>query len=149
MRVILLKNVDKIGKQFEIKDVADGYANNFLLPKGLAKQATKNAMAWAKTQREISAKKTEEELKVIQQHASSLDGQEVVIQVKVGDKDQLFESINDQKIWDKLKEAGFDVEKKQIDLEEPIKKLGEYPVKIKFSHNLEAEIKVIVTELGE
>ncbi len=149
MRVILLKNVDKIGKQFEIKDVADGYANNFLLPKGLAKQATKNAMVWAKTQREISAKKTEEELKVIQQHASSLDGQEVVIQVKVGDKDQLFESINDQKIWDKLKEAGFDVEKKQIDLEEPIKKLGEYPVKIKFSHNLEAEIKVIVTELGE
>jgi large subunit ribosomal protein L9 len=149
MRVILLKNVDKIGKQFEIKDVADGYANNFLLPKGLAKQATKNAMVWAKTQREISAKKTEEELKVIQQHASSIDGQEVVIQVKVGDKDQLFESINDQKIWDKLKEAGFDVEKKQIDLEEPIKKLGEYPVKIKFSHNLEAEIKVIVTELGE
>ncbi|MCX6758622.1 MAG: 50S ribosomal protein L9 [Candidatus Nealsonbacteria bacterium] len=149
MRVILLKNVDKIGKQFEIKDVADGYANNFLLPKGLAKQATKNAMVWAKTQREISAKKTEEELKVIQQHASSIDGQEVVIQVKVGDKDQLFESINDQKIWDKLKEAGFDIEKKQIDLEEPIKKLGEYPVKIKFSHNLEAEIKVIVTELGE
>lgn len=149
MRVILLKDVDKVGKQFETKDVADGYANNFLLPQGLAKQATKNAVIWAKTQLEISAKKTEAELKVIQQQASGIDGQEVAIQVKVGDKDQLFESINDQKICDKLKEAGFEIEKKQIALEEPIKQLGEFPVKIKFSHNLEAEIKVVVSALAE
>jgi large subunit ribosomal protein L9 len=149
MRVILLKDVDKLGKQFEIKDVADGYANNFLLPQGLAKQATKNAVIWAKTQLEISAKKTEAELKVVQQQASGIDGQEITIQVKVGDKDQLFESINDQKICDKLKEAGFEIEKKQIALQEPIKQLGEFPVKIKFSHNLEAEIKVVVSGLAE
>jgi len=149
MRVILLKDVDKLGKQFETKDVADGYANNFLLPQGLAKQATKNAVIWAKTQLEISAKKTEAELKAVQQQASSIDGQEIAIQVKVGDKDQLFESINDQKICDKLKEAGFEIEKKQIALQEPIKQLGEFPVKIKFSHNLEAEIKVVVSGLAE
>lgn len=149
MRVILLKDVDKLGKQFETKDVADGYAKNFLLPKGLAKQATKNAMIWAKTQLEISAKKTEEDLKIVQQQASSIDGQEITVQVKVGDKDQLFESINDQKICDKLKEAGFEIEKKQIILDEPIKQLGEFPVKIKFSHNLEAEIKVVVSELDK
>jgi large subunit ribosomal protein L9 len=149
MRVILLKDVDKLGKQFETKDVADGYANNFLLPQGLAKQATKNAVIWAKTQLEISAKKTEAELKAVQQQASSIDGQEIAIQVKVGDKDQLFESINDQKICDKLKEAGFEIEKKQIALEEPIKQIGEFPVKIKFSHNLEAEIKVVVSGLAE
>ncbi|HOX30609.1 MAG TPA: 50S ribosomal protein L9 [Candidatus Paceibacterota bacterium] len=149
MRVILLKDIENLGKQYETKDVADGYANNFLLPKGLAKQATKNAVIWAKTQLEISAKKTEAELKVIQQEASNIDGQEITLQVKVGDKDQLFESINEQKICDKLKEAGFQIDKKQIALEEPIKKLGEFPVKIKFGHNLEAEIKVIVSGLAD
>ena len=64
----------------------------------------------------------------------------------VGEKDQLFASINAQKISEKLKELGFDVRKNQIDLDQPIKEIGEFPVKIKFEHNLEAEIKVIVTE---
>ena len=149
MRVILLKEIDKLGKRFEVKDVADGYAKNFLLPKGLAKQATKNAVLWAKTQREIAAKKEEEELKKIQQFASSIDGREIAIEVKTGEKDQLFESINNQKIADKMKEAGFEIDKKQVALEEPIKQLGEFPVKIKFGHNLEAEIKVIVSQLSE
>jgi large subunit ribosomal protein L9 len=149
MRVILLKEIDKVGKQFEVKDVADGYAKNFLLPKGLAKQATKNAVIWAKAQRGIVAKREEDELKKIQQFASSIDGHEIAIEVKTGDKNQLFESINDQKIAEKMKEAGFEIDKKQIALEEPIKQLGEFPVKIKFGHNLEAEIKVIISQLSE
>jgi large subunit ribosomal protein L9 len=66
--------------------------------------------------------------------------------VKVGDEGQLFESINVQKIAEKLKESGFEIKKIQIDLKEPIKEVGEFPVKIKLDHNLEAEINVIISE---
>jgi len=146
MQVILLKDVDKIGKKFEVKEVKDGYARNFLFPQGLAKQATKEAITWLETQKEIEEKKAEESLKKIQDVASAVDDQEVVIQVQVGGEDQLFESVTSQKISDKLKELGFDIKKSQIELSQPIKETGEFPVKIKFEHNLEAEIKVIVSK---
>lgn len=146
MRIILLQDIQNLGKKYEIKNIADGYARNFLLPKSLAKEATQEAIKWVEARKEIEAKKAEEELKKIQALASSVDGQEVIIPVKIGEEGQLFESINSQKIFDKLKEAGFEIKKAQIDLIEPIKELGEFPVKIKFEHNLEAEIKIIVTE---
>ena len=146
MQVILLKDVEKIGKKFEVKEIKDGYARNFLIPQGLAKQATEEAIKWLETQKEIEEKKAEEDLKKIQEIASAIDDQEIIIQVKIGDQDQLFESINSQKLSEKLKEAGFNIKKSQIELPEPIKELGEFPVKIKFEHNLEAEIRVIVTK---
>jgi len=146
MRVILLQDIDKLGKKYEIKEVADGYARNFLIPKGLAKPATKENLKWLETQKEIEIKKAEEELKKVQEIASAVDDQEIIIPVKVGEQDQIFESITAQKIAEKLKELGFDIKKTQIDLIEPIKELGEFPVKIKFEHNLEAEIKIIVVE---
>ena len=77
--------------------------------------------------------------------ASGLDGAELSISVKVGDEGQLFESINSQKIAEKLNEMGFAVKKSQVRLENPIKELGEFPVSIILGHNLEAEIKVIIT----
>ena len=144
MKVILLQDIEKVGKKFEVKDVADGYAKNSLFPKKLAQIATKNALAWAQIQRDIAAKVTEKELAEIQAKASRMDGQEITINVSVGDKNQLFESITAQKIADKLKESGFEIDKKQIALKEPIKEVGEYPVKLNFPHNLEAEIKVII-----
>lgn len=145
MRIILLKDVDKVGKKYEIKEVKNGYARNFLIPNSLAKPATKEAVVWLETQREIEEKKSEKELKKTQEVASTFDGQEIIIPVKIGkERDQLFESITAQKISEKLKELGLEIKKNQIELPEPIKELGEYPVKIKFEHNLEAEIKVIV-----
>ena len=141
MRVILLKDVDKVGKKYEIKEVKNGYARNFLIPNDLAKPATKEAVVWLETQKEIE----EKELKKTQEVASTFDGQEIIIPVKIGkERDQLFESITAQKISEKLKELGLEIKKNQIELPEPIKELGEYPVKIKFEHNLEAEIKIIV-----
>lgn len=147
MKVILLKDVDKIGKKFEVKEVKDGYARNFLIPQQLAKPATKEALIWLETRKEIEEKVAEDDLKKSQSVASSIDDREVIIEVKVGEQDQLFEAIGVQKIADKLKELGFEVKKTQIELPEPIKDLGEFPVKIKFEHNLEAEIKVIVNKL--
>ena len=146
MLVILLKDVEKIGKRYEVKEVASGHARNFLIPKGLAKAATKTAMIWLETHKEIEAKKAEEELKGFQDKATALDGQEFTFAVKIGDEGQLFESIGVQKIAEKLKESGFEIKKSQIVLEESIKSFGEFPVKIKLEHNLEAEIKVIISE---
>lgn len=144
MRVILLRDVEKLGKKYEIKEVADGHALNFLLPKGLAKAATENAIKWVEIQREIEEKKAEEELKKVQELASKLTGVEVTVQVKVGDKQELFEAITSSKIADKLKEMGFEIKKNQVILETPIKELGEFPVKVGFEHGLEIEIHVIV-----
>ena len=146
MKVILLQDIEKLGKKFEVKDVKNGYARNFLIPQGLAKPATEEALAWLEAQKEIKEKKAEEDLQKIQEKASAIDDQEIIIPVKVGDEDQLFESVTSQKIAEKLKEAGFDIKKNQIDLAEPIKELGEFPVKIKFEHNLESEIRVIITK---
>lgn len=149
MKVIFLKDVEKEGKKFEIKEVKDGYARNFLIPKGLAKPATKTALIWLEVQKEIEARKAEEDLTKIQERAAAIDNREVIIPVKVGDEEQLFESIAAQKISEKLKEMGFDIKKNQIMLSEPIKELGEFPIKIKFEHNLESEIRIIVVKAEE
>ncbi|MBI2113446.1 MAG: 50S ribosomal protein L9 [Candidatus Wildermuthbacteria bacterium] len=146
MKVIFLQDVDKVGKKFDVKEVADGHARNFLFPQGLAKQATEEALEWVRVQKELISQKAEADLKTVQEVASKLDDMEVPLQMKVGDEGQLFESVNAQKIAERLKELGFEVKKSQVKLEDPIKELGEFPVKIAFDHNLEAEIKLIITE---
>jgi len=146
MRVILLKDVEKVGKKYDVKEVNDGHARNFLIPRGLVKKATPEALEWLTVQKEIKEKKAEEGLKETQDTASKIDGLELTIPVKVGEKDELFEKITAQKIAEKMKESGFEIKKSQVILPEPIDELGEFPVKIKFEHNLEPEIKVIVTE---
>ncbi len=146
MKVILLQDIEKLGKKYEVKHVADGHARNFLIPKGLVKPATPEALKWLETQQADLEKKAEDDLKKVQALAGSLEGQEIMIPVKIGDEKQLFEAITAPKIFEKLKETGFDVKKDQIILETPIKELGEFPIKIRFSHNLEVEIKVIVSE---
>ncbi len=146
MKVILLQDIENLGKKYEVKEVKDGYARNFLIPKGLVKPATKQALKWLEIQKEILAKKAEEELKKIQETVSKIDGLEIIIPVKVGEKGELFEKITAQKIAEKIKEMGFEVKKNQIILENPIESLGEFPIKIKFEHNLEAEVKLIISE---
>lgn len=146
MKIILLKDVEKLGKKYEVKEVKAGYARNFLIPQGLAKIATKEILEWAGKQKELEEKKAEEELKKIGDLVSKIDGLEIEIPIKVGEKEQVFERVSDQKILKKLKEMGYDLKRSQIELPEPIKEIGEFPVKIKFAHNLEAEIKVIVVE---
>jgi len=149
MKVIFLKDVEKVGKKFEVKEVKDGYARNFLLPNGLAKPATKEVLEWLEIQKEIQERKAEQDLKKAQELASTLDGLELTISVKVGESDQLFESVTAQKISEKLKEMGFDIKKGQVELQEPIKEIGEFPVKIKLEHNLEVEIRVEIIKLEE
>ncbi|MBU1015441.1 50S ribosomal protein L9 [Patescibacteria group bacterium] len=146
MRVIFLKDVENVGKCFEVKEVADGHARNFLIPEGSAVPATEEALAWVETQKEVLEKKAEEGLRKAQELASGLDDLEVPIAVKVGEEGQLFESITAQKVAERLKEMGFELKKNQVKMEESIRELGEFPLKLVLDHNLEAEIRIIVTE---
>jgi large subunit ribosomal protein L9 len=146
MKIILLEDIEKVGKKYDVKEVKDGYARNFLIPKNLVKIANAKNMKWLEAQKQTKSAIAEEDLKKVEARASAIDGQEIVISVKVGDKGQLFESITGHKISEKIKELGTVVDADQIILDEPIKELGEFPIKIKFEHNLEAEVKIIISE---
>ena len=146
MKIILLEDVEKLGKKGEIKEVADGYARNFLIPNKKAILATKNEIIKLEEQKEIKAQQAEQELSKYQQIATQLDGLELEILAKVGEEEKLFGTVTANQIVEKLKEQGIEVQKNQIKLKDPIKELGEYEINIEFPHNLEANIKVIVVK---
>lgn len=149
MKVILLQDIDNLGKEGDIKDVADGYVRNFLLPQKLVVIATEKLIEELEIKKELDAKKAEEELKATEEMVSQIDGQEVEIAEKIKDTGKIYGSITPLKISQALKKKGFNINKTQISIKEPIKKLGEYSVTVNFDHGLEAEIKVIVTEEKE
>lgn len=147
MKVILLEDVKNVGKKGQIINAKDGYAINFLFPKNLAIEATdvnlKN-LENAKKRKEDKEKKIFEEAKVLEEQ---LMQKTIVIKTKTGENGKLFGSITTKEIADILeKEHGISIDKKKYDLEEPIKSLGEYYVKIKLHPMVNAKLKVIVTE---
>lgn len=146
MKIILLQDIDKLGKKGEIKKVSDGYARNFLIPKKMAVLASKSEILKLEEQKKIETRRAEEELIHFQEIASQLDGLELEIAVKTGKDGKLFGAVSASQISGKLKEQGFEVEDKYIKLAEPIKEIGEYEVLIELPHNLEVKIKIIVVE---
>ncbi len=145
MWVILLKDIKGLGKKYERKNIQDGYARNYLIPREYVELATKENLEQLKIKKEKEKTKAEEELKKTGDIASALDGQEVELKMRTGEEGQFFEKINEQKISKKLKEIGFNVDKSQIEFTQEIEGLGEFPVKIKFRDNLEVEIKLIIS----
>ncbi len=146
MKVILLEDMEKLGKKGEVKEVANGYARNFLIPNKKAVLATKEEIIKIEEQKALEAQKAEEELVQFQKIATQLDDLEVEISVKIGEEGKLFGAITANQISEKLKELGFKIKKEQIKLENPIKELGEYEANIDLPHNLEAKIKIIIVE---
>ena len=146
VKVILLKDIENIGKKGDIKKVANGYARNFLFPKKLVKIASKEAIEELEKQEELEEKKAEEELKVVQEVIKKIDGLEIEMPVKVDEEGKLYGSIKEVEISKILTEKRFNIKKKQIKIPQPIKEIGEHQVTILFDHNLEAEIKIIVVE---
>lgn len=144
MRVILLENVPKLGRKWDVKSVTPGFARNYLIPRKLVKIANKKSMNDIAKQKELKATKSEEELKQIQTLASQMDGLEVTIPAKASEDGKIFGAVNAVIITEALGKLGFKIAKDQIILEEPIKEIGEYPIVISFEHNLETDIKVIV-----
>ncbi len=148
MKVILTQDVNNVGKKGEIKEVADGLARNYLLPKKLAVKATPgNINSWKKKIESIRQKdaKILEDAKAI---AEKLNEITISIEVKAGEENKLFGSVTSQHIADKLKEKGFhQISKKEILLEEPIKTLGNHEVRIKL--HPEVVVPIIVEVVKE
>lgn len=149
MKVIFISDVESIGRQGEIKDVKDGLARNYLLPKKLAITATPgNLKIWE--QKSVALRKKEDKVKgEAEKFASKLNGAAVKIPVKVGEEEKIFGSVTSQSISDALGELGYEVTKKQIDLENPIKTLGTHEVTVKLHHDVSAVISVEVVEEGQ
>ncbi|MDD2585080.1 MAG: 50S ribosomal protein L9 [Syntrophomonadaceae bacterium] len=145
MKVILQQDVKKLGKEGEVKEVQEGYARNFLLPKGLAIQANQANLKENQERTTKAEKKKEKQKKSAETLKGKVDGKTVTIKAKTGGGDKLFGAVTAKEIAEVLKkQLGVDVDKKKIEIGEPIKHLGKYPVKLKIYPSVQAEVTVIV-----
>jgi len=146
MKVIFLQDVKGQGKKGEIKEVSDGYARNFLIPKGLAVEATKTRMKEIQEQQEKQRKTQEKEKAEAVKIQQNLNGQSVTIKARTGGGDKLFGAVTAKEIAEAIeKQFKVNIDRKKIELTEPIKHLGEYSIKIKIYPSVQAEMQVIVT----
>jgi large subunit ribosomal protein L9 len=146
MEVVLKKDHEKLGKAMDVVNVKDGYARNFLIPQGIAVVATEgNRKAVAESKR-LSEKREEKKLKEARVQAKKIEKVPCTIKVKVGEEDKLFGSVTTQEIADFLAKEGFAVEKRAIELEEPIKQLGVYTVRVNLYKDEYAKLKVWVVK---
>lgn len=143
MKVILLKDVEKLGKENEIKEVAEGYARNFLLPQKLARVANEQTLREIKLKSEKKTRDEQAELEETQKIAEQLDGRELFIKVKEKEG-KLFGSVNEKTITKTLADEGLIIEPENVKLAEPIKEIGDFDVLINLAHGLEATIRVIL-----
>lgn len=142
MKIILRKDFEKLGKIGDIIEVKDGYARNYLIPKNIAYQATEDnmrALEEEKKQQEYRARK--EEINA-QKVASKIESISVTIKAKVGEDEKLFGSVTSQSIAEALAEQGITIDKRNIELEEPLKSLGIYTIPIKLHPKVNAKLKV-------
>lgn len=146
MQVVLLQDVKGVGKTDEIKEVSEGYARNFLFPKHLAVQALDKNIKELGERKRKESKESERELQELQGLAGRLDELEVVVKEKASDTGILYASVGPQRLALDLQKRGFKVTKNQIQ-NLNIKKAGEYRVKVKLNHGLEAQITVRVETL--
>jgi large subunit ribosomal protein L9 len=144
MKVILQENIDTLGQIGDIVKVAPGYARNYLLPKGLAIEATeKNAKALEHAKRQLAYKKNKA-LEAAKQLAAKLEAVNVALTHQAGDEGKLFGSVTTMEIAAFLKEQGLEIDRKKMMLAEPIKQLGEYTVPVKIHPEVTANLKVRV-----
>lgn len=147
MKVILLQNVKGLGKAGDIKEVAEGYARNFLIVRKLAEIASESGVKKVETLKKAQAEKDQMDLEKTQELAEQLEGRAVTIIAKAKDE-KLFGSVHAKDIAKELKKENIVISEKSIILPEPIKELGEYEVKVELDHNIEAMIMVIVESAG-
>ena len=144
MEVILREHVDNVGRRGEVVKVADGYARNYLLPRKLALLATENNKKQIELERAKFEAKESEERKTAEAMAGRLTNVEVTVARKVGETEALYGSVTTADIAEALSAKGFDVDRRKIQLHEPIKKLGEFDVPVRLQRDVTATIKVKV-----
>ena len=146
MKVMLTRDVDNVGRAGDIKDVADGYGRNFLLPRRLAVLARGGVETEARRLREVAAKRESKERQEAQVLADEIGNKTVVVRLKVGTEDKAFGSVTSEDIASALKaQHQVEIDRRKIEQHEPIRTLGEHKVALRLHRDVEATINLIVT----
>jgi large subunit ribosomal protein L9 len=146
MEVILREDIEKLGSRGQVIKVAAGYARNFLLPKKLAVAATPSNKKIVEQERQAYLRKEAKLQGEAQELATLMTGVTVTISQKAGENDQLFGSVTSKDIADALAAKSYTIDRRKIQLDEPIKQLGEFKVPVKLHKDVTAEITVVVAK---
>jgi len=144
MKVILLNDVENLGLAGDIVTVKPGYARNRLIPQGFALRASNKNVAVASERKKVANIKLERENIALQKLAKKLSNVEITIEVNVGEEEKMFGSITNLDVHKELTSKGFDLEKNQIIIDEPIKALGIYHAKVKIAKDITSDVKLYV-----
>src|SRR5579871_6605846 len=149
MEVILREDVDNLGSRGQVVKVAPGYARNFLLPKRLAVAATESNKKIVEQERQAHLRKEAKLQSEAQDLASLMAGTVLTISAKAGENDQLFGSVTAKDVADALEAKNFTIDRRKIQLEEPIRTLGEHKVPVRLHRDVSTEVTVKVIRAGE
>ena len=144
MKVILLNDVENLGLAGDIVTVKPGYARNRLIPLGLALRASNKNVAVASERKKVANVKIERENIALQKLAKKLSNVEITIEVNVGEEEKMFGSITNLDVHKELTSKGYDLDKNQIIIDEPIKALGIYHAKVKIAKDITSDVKLYV-----
>ncbi|MDD5195293.1 MAG: 50S ribosomal protein L9 [Candidatus Omnitrophica bacterium] len=147
MKVLILKKVGKYEEEGAVVEVKDGYARNFLIPNGFALAATKESFQRLEQLKKNKAKLEEKEKKTLEELKEKLEKlSSLTITAKVKDEEEIFGSVQEAQILKSLKDEGIDLEKGKLLIEEPIKKLGVYNVKVNLHPQVQAKLRVWIVK---
>jgi large subunit ribosomal protein L9 len=151
MKVILKHDVEKLGRKGDIVNVATGFGRNYLVPRKLAIEVTASNLKMVEIERQALKKKVEQERQSFQGTIQKLSQVTLTFPRRAGEKDVIFGSVSAGDVKEALDKLGFEVDKKRIQLDEPIKRLGNFTVPVKVYHEDKAEVKIVVVkeETGE
>ncbi len=144
MKVILIEDFSGLGQKGDFKEVAAGYARNFLIPKGIAVEATPGQLRAFNANKDVLARKSAKEEKAAREIAERLSGKSFTIKVRAGETGRLFGSVTSGDLSEAMAKAGQKVDKKKIELIEPIKELGSFEVQVRLHAEVRVPIQVIV-----
>jgi large subunit ribosomal protein L9 len=144
MKIILRQDFEQLGRIGDVVDVKDGYARNYLIPRNIAYQATPGGIKMLEEEKKQHSRRQEKEKTAAERLAAQLEKVSVTIQMKVGEDEKLFGSVTSQMISDVLQEKGITLDKRHIELEEPIKALGIYEVPARLAAGVHGIVKVWV-----
>ena len=142
MKVILRKDSETLGRTGEVVSVKDGYARNYLIPRGIAYEANDGSLRQLEEEAKQQHRRTEKERKQSEGLAAQLEKISITIKMKVGEEEKLFGSVTAQMIAESLVEKEITLDKRQIELEEPLKALGIYDVPVRLAGGVAAKVKV-------
>ena len=144
MEIILLSDVENVGQSGDIITVKPGFARNKLIPQGLALRASSRNVAIAEEKKKIAGTKLERETQALQLLAKKLSDVEITIEVKVGEEEKMFGSITNKDVHKELVAKGFELDKNQISIKEPIKALGIFHANVKIAKDITSDVKLYV-----